>query len=242
MEGKSPPKTIVILPVYNESSTLKAELEKLRGKADLLVIINDGSTDGSGEIIQEWIKERQGIIFINRDSNSGKADALREAFRVLLKLLGEGEVNKTDRIVITDADGQLPANAIPGAVEYFMGKKLEVLIGSRDFAIYPPVKIIGNHILSGLASFLTGFEFHDTQCGFRVLTIEALERILPCYTAHGYACEQQLSIIPALLGMKMDNSFQVKPAYYRSNSTYRDAFYIAFDSLDAFFRVRKKMK
>ena len=231
-------KTIIVLPVYNEEKTLRNQLVELHKQADFMIVINDGSRDQSGEIIEKWQKSLSTVCFINHRVNRGKANALKEAFIEILNQKEKGKFKGNDKIVITDADGQFPTNVIYPSLEYHNEKELDVLINCRDFSIYPFIKKLGNFFLSKLAGILTGFNFKDTQCGLRILKVSALEKILPHYRASGYSCEQELSIIPVILGMKVDNSFPVKTLYYRSNSTFSDAFKITYDSFATFFRVR----
>jgi len=234
-------KRIITLPVYNEEKTLLRELEKLREYADLIIVVNDGSIDNSDEIVNKWINKNLEHIYINLKVNRGKSHALLLAFEKILDLNSKGDIENTDLIIVTDADGQLPTDIINDSVEYFSRKGLDTLIGFRDFSRYPIIKKLGNYLLSSLASILTGFHFNDTQCGYRILTVSALQRILPHYSARGYACEQELSIISVLLKMKVDNSYILKPIYYRSNSTYSDAVKITLDSFKTANRLKRKL-
>jgi glycosyltransferase involved in cell wall biosynthesis len=238
MEGQIPTKRIIVLPVFNEEAALEREFEKLQDKAGLVIMVDDGSTDKTGEIAEKISDKCQSVRLIRLDRNMGKSHALSVAFGEILKMKSRGEVGGEDLVISTDADGQLPPEAIDEAVLYFYAEKMELLIGMRDFAKYPFIKRLGNRILSFIAAVLTGFPFRDTQCGFRIFTVDALERMLPYYRARGYACEQEISIIGAMIGLKMDNSFSIKPVYYRSNSTFYDAFQIAADSLATYVRVR----
>lgn len=242
LEGKKAIKKIILLPIYNENSTLLGILEKLKPVADVIIMVNDGSTDNSGKIAAEWAGENSNSIFINLEKNMGKSHALKLSFEKIMEIEGMGEACEDDLVIIMDADGQLPPDIIKPACETFQNRQLCMLIGSRDFSHYPVIKKIGNLILSFLARIFTGYYFKDTQCGFRIFSIKVLKEILPFYHARGYSCEQELSIIAALLGMKLDNSFTIIPEYYRSNSTYTDAFYIALDSFFTWQRVRKFRK
>lgn len=223
-------KRILILPIYNESSTLKDVLDEVYKQVDLIMMVNDGSTDRSGEIASSWAKGRESVEFTDLDENRGKAYALEVCFTKILDKLKQGEVDRRSLVIITDADGQLPLEIIDDACEYFSERKLDLLIGARDFSKYPLIKRVGNFVLSFLAAVLTGVHFKDTQCGFRILSVEALEKIVPYYQARGYSCEQEISIIAALLNLQIDNGFEVHPVYYRSNSTFADAFQIIMDS------------
>ncbi|MCD4782590.1 MAG: glycosyltransferase family 2 protein [Candidatus Eremiobacteraeota bacterium] len=275
---------IILLPVYNEENTLEEELNKLLDKGDVFIIVNDGSTDISGDIILKWIENHKktlqidstenhinkldsdkvkhhiekhikssgdisgykylagksrSVIYIEFPVNKGKSSALQECFKIILSLYEDSIFKGEDTIIVTDADGQLPADIISSATNYLKKENLDMLIGRRDFTSYPLFKRLGNYFLSRLAAILTGFNFHDTQCGFRIFTISVLEKILPYYHARGYSCEQELSLIPVLLGMKLDNTFPVEPVYYRSNSTITDAFYITLDSFATWLKVKK---
>lgn len=240
--GAAKVKTIIVLPVYNEEKTLDRQLSMLCENADMIIVINDGSTDTCRKIILDRKNDISCINLIDWKENKGKAEALKAAFNLIMERRDEGVIDDNDIVVVTDADGQLPAEAVKPSLEFFSAKKLEVLIGNRDFSLYPLIKKMGNIFLSTLAGILGGFHFNDTQCGFRLLSVSALGKILPFYHASGYSCEQELSIIPVLLGMKVDNSFEIKPAYYRSNSTFPDAFQITFDSFATYFRVKSIRK
>lgn len=230
-------KKIVILPVYNEGLVLRGVLEKVSSVCDFIILIDDGSTDGSAQICLEWAEGNPRAFFKPLKENVGKAGALRAGFEAVLELQESGIIKKKDLLIITDADGQLPLEIIGDACDYFIKEKADMLIGSRDFSIYPPVKKIGNYILSALASFLSGYNFRDTQCGFRIFSVGTLGQILPYYKAKRYSCEQEISLIAAILKLKVDNSYPVKPLYYRSNSTFTDAFRIAFASFAVWARL-----
>ena len=242
MAGAKKLKTIIILPVYNEEETLDRQLSMLCENADFIIVVNDGSTDSCRSILHDRKKNVSCIHLIDWEVNKGKAEALRAAFNLIMEWKDSGEIDLHDVVVITDADGQLPAEAVKPSLKYFSDNNLDVLIGNRDFSLYPLIKKIGNIFLSLLAGMLGGFHFNDTQCGFRLFTVSALEKILPFYNASGYSCEQELSIIPVLLRMKVNNSFKIEPVYYRSNSTFPDAFQITFDSFSTYFRVKSARK
>ncbi len=226
------------MPVFNEESTAGVMICSLYPLCDLLLVVNDGSIDRTGEILQDLEKEIPNMTLITSRTNRGKSHALKLAFTRILELRAEDELGDRDLVITTDGDGQLPVEAIDDACRQLEKCGLDLLIGCRDLSLYPFMKKAGNLFLSYLASMLTGFSFRDTQCGFRVMSVAALNRIMPYYRARGYACEQEISIISALTGLKMDNSLRINPCYYRSNSTYPDAFHITLDSFATFLRVR----
>lgn len=233
---------MIVVPVYNEMPTLEIIVEQLKDACDRVIVVDDGSSDGTSGKLARMADSDGKIDAVFIKDNAGKSDALKKGFDRVLDPSIQPVLADSDLVITTDGDGQLPADVIAPACEYFIDNRLDLLIGDRDFSMYPFIKRLGNIFLSFIASALTGFHFNDTQCGFRIFTIAALKQILPYYKARRYACEQETSIIGALLGLKIDNSFSLAPAYYRSNSTYLDAAYITLDSFFTFFRVILKKK
>lgn len=233
---------IALLPVYNEEAALRESLDALLGQVHLFIIINDGSNDGTADILEGWAKEKEYVSLITFDENWGKARALLEGFKKIEELTAAGVVDEKDLIIITDADGQIPHDIIAEACRRFMSDDLDMLIGSRDFSLYTPLKRMGNTLFSQIARLLTAFPFRDSLCGFRIFTVGGMHRILPFYRPRRYACEQALTIIAALLKMSIDNTFPVKTTYFRSNPTVVDGLEILIESLRSWHAVKSGKK
>lgn len=229
---------IVLLPVYNERATLPDVLERLTLSCDIVIAIDDGSSDGSAEVVRAWAGRSPKVVPIVSDRNRGKSHALELGFTRALEMLDGATVAPADAVITMDADGQIPPDIVDGACRRFAEEKLDMLIGSRDLRLYPRIKRLGNAVITRLASLLTGFPFEDTLCGFRVLRAGSLARVLEWYRARRYSCEQEISMIGVRLGLKTANDFHVPTAHYRSNSTWADAVQIAYDSLRTWWRLR----
>lgn len=230
---------IVLLPVFNEGPTLPAVLERLILSSDAIIAIDDGSSDSSAEILRTWVDKSGKVTVISSNTNLGKSQAFELGFRRVLEMLDQGLMDSDDAVITMDADGQIPPEIIDEACPYFTKQRLDMLIGSRDFRLYPRTKRLGNAFFTRLASFLAGFPFQDTLCGFRVLRAGSLVRIMEWYRARRYSCEQEISMIGVMLGLRTANDLIVPTAHYRSNSTWPDAFQIAFDSLRTWWRLRR---
>jgi glycosyltransferase involved in cell wall biosynthesis len=233
-------RTIVLLPVYNEGQTLGAVLERLVPASDAVIAVDDGSVDDSPAILRAWAERDPRLMLIRSEKNQGKSKALEIGFREVLARLERGLAAPDDAVVATDADGQIPAEIVGEAVSAFAARRLDMLIGARDFGLYPPLKKLGNAVITKLASLLAGFPFRDTLCGFRVIRAGRVAELVEWGRARRYACEQELSMIAVLRGMRTANDFAVPTAHFRSNSTWRDAAEIAVASFSAWRRLKKR--
>ena len=230
---------IALLPVYNEGPTLSAVLERLVPACDAVIAIDDGSGDGSFDILRAWAGRSAKVTAIRSDANAGKSRALEIGFREVLKRLDQGLVGPSDAVITMDADGQIPPGIVDEACPAFEARGLDMLIGARDLGLYPPVKRLGNALITRVASRLTGFPFRDTLCGFRIIRAGCLAGILESYRARGYSCEQEISMIGVMRGLRTANDLAVPTAHFRSNSTWRDAVQIVIASLRTWRRLRR---
>jgi dolichyl-phosphate beta-glucosyltransferase len=175
----------VIIPAYNEASRqgsgIKDHLQSIKtyfqGKniPYEVVIVNDGSKDNTGEFIESYQNFFDNMTFINRKENKGKLFSVQEG---LLKARGKFRL-------FTDADGATAINNLDKFWKY-MEDKENVIIGSRDLKQskidkhQPKIKEIlgdaGNLLIQYLLD-LRGIK--DTQCGFKVLSQEVVEKIIP---------------------------------------------------------------
>jgi glycosyltransferase involved in cell wall biosynthesis len=230
---------IVLLPVFNEGPSLPSVLEGLVLSADEIIAIDDGSRDDSADILRTWAATNRRVTLVSLPRNLGKSEALAQGFRRITDMLDAGSVDPDDAVITMDADGQIPPEIIDRACADLAARRLDMLIGARDFRLYPSIKRLGNAFFTRLASVLVGFPFQDTLCGLRVLRAGSLVRIMPWYRARRFFCEQEISMIGVRMGLAVANDFLVPTAFYRSNSTWPDAIQIAIDSLRTWWSLRK---
>jgi glycosyltransferase involved in cell wall biosynthesis len=231
------PKIVAVLPIFNEEKHLGSVLRKLKPSVDFLVCVNDGSSDGSREILQQFGKKNRSLFLVDLTLNTGMAGALKQGFLFVLYLRQKGILKDNDVVVTLDADGQHKPEYIPGLVRYMIRKKVEVLLTRRDFSVYPRYKIWGNRFLTFTNSILSGHPYHDVESGLRLLQVHTLPTILSFYTGIKYSCAQEIALITARAGFRIDNQFQVKIAYYRAGTTIWDGFIVLTLSLWCFTRM-----
>ena len=230
-------KRVLVIPAYNEERTIINVLERAYPFADLVVVVNDGSTDASRHLVRTWALGHPGVVLLTLVRNQGMSGALLIGFTFVLQLTEQGVLDARDVIINIDADGQHLPEEIPAALEAMEATRADVLLGKRDLRGYPWFKRIGNWGLSLWASLLTGYRYHDVECGFRLMRLEVLADMLPFFAGRRYGCAQEIGVITARRGWAINNRFQTRIAYYRAGARIRDGLTNLRMGLWAFVRV-----
>lgn len=155
----------VIVPTYNNHKTLKKVLDSILDFTQNIIIINDGSTDETSEILKQYSQFTQ----IHHPKNLGKGRALRNGFRKAI------EMNFEYAITI-DSDGQHFASDIPVFISAIQNEPNSLLIGSRNMTQenVPKKSSFGNKFSNFWFKFETGIELQDTQSGFRLYPLKLI--------------------------------------------------------------------
>ncbi len=162
------PTFCVIIPTYNNHKTLKRVLDGVLLYTHNIIVVNDGSTDTTSQILSEYAS----LVIISLEKNSGKGIALQAGFKKA-QLLGY------DYAITIDSDGQHYPSDLPVFIEEI--KKSEhpvLLIGSRNMAhdSVPKKSSFGNKFSNFWFKFETGIELSDTQSGFRAYPLKFLPK------------------------------------------------------------------
>jgi len=165
----------IIVPSFNEERSVRGTFEALgevRGRIDLpveIVFVDDGSDDGTAEILEELAAE--GVRVIRHRVNRGYGAALKTGLRA-----ASGEY-----VGITDADGTYPNDRFPEFMAAVREGGYDMVVGARTGANarVPLVRRPAKWVLRWLANFLTGRRIPDLNSGMRVMKREAVERFIP---------------------------------------------------------------
>lgn len=157
----------VIVPTYNNHKTLKKVLDSILDFTTNIIIVNDGSTDETFGILQQYSQLTQ----IHHPKNLGKGRALRNGFRKAI------EMNFEYAITI-DSDGQHFASDIPNFIAEIQKEPNSLLIGSRNMTQenVPKKSSFGNKFSNFWFKFETGIKLDDTQSGFRLYPLNLIPK------------------------------------------------------------------
>lgn len=234
---------VLVLPNYNEEATIVGVLQAAAPFVDRMIVVDDGSTDASYELISSWAPPAGCIVdLLRHDRNSGMSGALLSGFARVADLLSDGHLTPDDVVVNLDADGQHDPREIPGAVDYLLERGADVVLGRRELTGYPRYKQVGNALLSTWASVLSGHHYTDVECGFRALRVAAVPDLLSYFTGLRYGCAQEIGVILPLLGFRVDNTLPVSVHFYRQGARFRDGVVNASMGLLAALRVLLRLR
>ncbi len=168
-------KLSIIIPAYNEERNLKKgvltqvsnflESKKLEYE---VIIVDDGSTDSTKEIIKKYISKNSKFKLIE-NAHGGKAIAVMTGMEE-----ATGEI-----VLFTDMDQATPINQLDKFIPEFE-KGADIVIGSRQGRKGAPmVRKLSAWGFSILRAIILGLPFKDTQCGFKAFNKVSIEKIIP---------------------------------------------------------------
>jgi glycosyltransferase involved in cell wall biosynthesis len=162
-----------LVPAYNEAATI-AELLQRVSNLELekqIVVVDDGSTDGTGELAEQWRNGRADVIVI-RQENRGKGAAIRAAIPY-----ADGDI-----AVIQDADLEYDPGDVPQLIEPIERGVADVVFGSRLSGGRPQRAylfwhLVGNRFLSLLTNILYNTTLSDMETGYKAFRIDVLRSL-----------------------------------------------------------------
>jgi glycosyltransferase involved in cell wall biosynthesis len=162
-EAQRPIRGLVTVPVYNEAANLPRVIEKLKSRipGSNLLFVDDGSTDGSREILQ-----RAGVRYVRHPINLGYEEALRTGMREVM-------LGGYDYVVYFDADGQHQIEDLETIIRVHEREDFDLVQGSRyrgERMIRQSLRSIGTWAFSRLTTLFAGVEITDVTCGLKLIS------------------------------------------------------------------------
>ncbi|MCB9771031.1 MAG: glycosyltransferase family 2 protein [Candidatus Omnitrophica bacterium] len=169
----------ILIPVYNESRYLEALIEKVVRQSILgiaakeIVIVDDGSTDGSVAIIENLVKKYEGqIVAVFHAQNAGKGAAIRSAVE---KMTG-------DLCIIQDADWEYDPQDYSLVLEPMITGRADCVYGSRFIGTQSKRVLyfwhyVGNKVLTLLSNMCSNLNLTDMETGYKAFRSDILKTI-----------------------------------------------------------------
>ena len=176
---------LTALPVFNEGSTVCSVLNEVVNYSDDILVVDDGSTDGT----RETLRNRNDIILVEHATNQGYGGALITAFQYAID-------NDYEVIVTIDCDGQHEPQRIRHFVSAIDEKEADIISGSRylktfhDNTSAPKDRQQINFQITKLLNRRLGYELTDSFCGFKAYRVDAINKLK--LTEKGYAMPLEL--------------------------------------------------
>jgi glycosyltransferase involved in cell wall biosynthesis len=167
-------KLSVVIPCYNERSTIEAVVEAVRSapiKDVEIIVVDDGSTDGTRELLKGkphgWVDK-----VVLQESNFGKGAALRAGFHAVTG----------DIVIVQDADLEYDPGEYPILLEPILEDRADVVFGSRFMGGRPHRVVyfwhmVGNRFLTLLSNMFTNLNLTDVETCYKVFRRDFLDAI-----------------------------------------------------------------
>jgi glycosyltransferase involved in cell wall biosynthesis len=216
------PRRVAVMPAYNEEATIISVLERLEPLADQLVVVDDGSTDRTRELVVAWAEGRPHVRLICFNQNRGMSAAYYRAFEEVARYQSTGALGSDDVVLTIDADGQHDPEEVDQLVDHLTSNRLDAVIARRDFTLYTRYKRVGNFLMSLWASLWAGKRLYDVESGYRAFRVGALLAALRYYKGYKYSETVEVAVILARLGYRVDNNYLVPVPLFRSRTRLKD--------------------
>lgn len=193
------PEISVVIPVYNEEENLPILIPKITevlkplDKNFEIILVDDGSTDNSFNVIKDLSSRFMEVRYIRFKKNTGQTAAFDAGFKNAL-----GDV-----VVTLDADLQNDPADIPKLLSYI--PDYDIVCGWRAERKDPLIKKISSRIANSFRNFLTKDSIHDTGCSLKVYKREWLDKIKLYKGLHRF--------LPTLLKLEGARIIEVKVSH-----------------------------
>jgi dolichyl-phosphate beta-glucosyltransferase len=195
----------IVIPAYNEESRLPKTFDRILQWLDEqgfkfreVIVVDDGSSDATSGVVEEYSKPPSPIRLLRNPGNKGKGYAVRHGV-----LDAEGEW-----ILYTDADLSTPIEELQKLEAAAAQQNAVIAIGSRAVdrslvAVHQsPFREYSGRFFNVVMRALTGLPFHDTQCGFKLYRADAAKDVFSRQEQDGFSFDVEDLVIAKKLGLR----------------------------------------
>ena len=163
--------TYVILPAYNEATRIQPVLESIAEKGYNMIVVNDGSSDNTLDVIKQTKQKYPDQIHIfSLIINRGVGVATQTGFDAVFQF-------DAKYVVSMDSDGQHSADDLDNVIKPLVSGEAQAVIGVRPLKDMPMSRNFANAVMNLLTRIFYRVNVSDSQTGFRAITRDALDKI-----------------------------------------------------------------
>ena len=188
----APPRVMVGIPAFNEGRFIGSVVLQAKRFADLVVVVDDGSTDDTA-----LIAEQAGAIVVGHPTNQGKGEALNTLFQAARRY-------RANSLVLQDGDGQHRTSEIVDLLRPIQAGEADIVVGSRHLRGNrgtPGVRYGGQRLVTWFTNRTSGVYVSDSQSGFRAFSRAAIRSLT--FAARGFSVESEMQFLAAEHGLTL---------------------------------------
>ena len=166
----------IVVPAHNEETQISNVINTLPEFVDKIVVVNDFSSDNTGEVIQAEAAKNKKVVLISHQVNQGVGGAIASGYMW-------ARDHNMDIAVVMAGDGQMDPQDLPALIDPVAAGETDYTKGNRLFTgeaykIIPKTRYFGNSILSFLTKIASGYwHVADSQTGYTAINNKALKLI-----------------------------------------------------------------
>jgi glycosyltransferase involved in cell wall biosynthesis len=225
----------VVIPTYNENriilETIRECMLSLNGIGYEIIIVDDGSNDGTLEKVQQFAREQKNIKIVNYGGNHGKGFAIRYGFKH----------TTGDTIAFIDADMNIHPEQILTFIKEMESTGADVVVGSKRHPFskvnYPLNRKILSEFYYMFVKMLFDLHLRDTQVGLKLFKRKVLEDVCPIVLVKRYAFDIEILANAHRLGYKIREAPIEINLDYDSHVNKRAIWNMLWDTCAIFYRM-----
>lgn len=180
-------KVYLVIPAYNEEKLIEDTLSSVPNYVDKILVVDDGSTDTTSQIVNNHEDER--VELIKHEQNKGVGAAIITGYK-------KSASEKADVVVVVGGDNQMPLDEMNRFLEPFADDEVDYVKGNRFLSTslkdMPFHRLFGNSFLSLMTKVASGYwKIFDTQDGYTAISRRAIETVEwdKAYKKYGYVSD-----------------------------------------------------